>query len=354
MKKSTFVFLCLLTLAGCLPAQEIVWPGDANNNGVCNNVDVLYLAQGIFTQGPPRNTPSTGWQASQAPSWNNSTIDGVNYAHLDCSGNGLIDSTDFSAIDLNYGLTNGPIIPDIVSPNSSNAPLLQLLTPADSLSFSNTTTFVIDIALGDTINPASNISGIAFSVIYDTNFIDTVAPAIPGGFIAQQSPVLNDARDLGGRIDFVVSRTGLNTTTGFGLIGSIGIVMDDNLRVSQDFNLNFQIVDVAVMDGTGIAVPIQAKDTTMWIEALTAVGLSEAVNDQVQVYPNPSQGNFHMVHPEGIQDFQVLNTLGEVVFEGNAEGERAWQVDVRGLPAGHYFLRGFSGNGVFRRVLSLQ
>ncbi len=83
---------------------QSVWPGDFNNDGIVDNLDVLYwgLAEG-FT-GPTRPNATTDWVAQGCPEWAD-TIQGVNAKHQDADGNGIVDEDDLAVVLENYGKT---------------------------------------------------------------------------------------------------------------------------------------------------------------------------------------------------------------------------------------------------------
>ncbi len=59
--------LLFLLLSGTL-AQAQIWPGDMNNNGVVNCVDLLYWSVANGRTGSPRTNSGTQWQAHPMPS----------------------------------------------------------------------------------------------------------------------------------------------------------------------------------------------------------------------------------------------------------------------------------------------
>ncbi len=74
-----------------LSAQE-VWPGDANNNGIANAVDALYIGVAYGTEGPERDDATTDWEAQPFELWGAAFPDGTNYGYADADGDGEIDA----------------------------------------------------------------------------------------------------------------------------------------------------------------------------------------------------------------------------------------------------------------------
>src|SRR4026209_2622117 len=68
-------------------AQITVWPGDANNDGLVNNLDILNLGLGFGKQGNPRDSVSSIWKQEQVQPWTDVLPTGLNLGFTDCIGN---------------------------------------------------------------------------------------------------------------------------------------------------------------------------------------------------------------------------------------------------------------------------
>ncbi len=97
--------LQLLSLVFCwyvLPAQ-VIFPGDLNNDGRANYLDLLPLGLAYGRTGPPRPEASLAWFAQPAIPWSfQLPVSGVNFAFIDADGSGVVDSLDIAAIPFNY------------------------------------------------------------------------------------------------------------------------------------------------------------------------------------------------------------------------------------------------------------
>ena len=104
-----FTFLLLLIFACAIAhSQVIMFPGDANNDGVANQYDILPVGVAYGMEGFPRPGASPIWQPQFQPfAWpQNLPVSGVNLAFVDSDGNGLIDSLDIDAIAFNFASTS--------------------------------------------------------------------------------------------------------------------------------------------------------------------------------------------------------------------------------------------------------
>ena len=92
-----YAILVSLLLAVSLSAQQDsvrVWPGDANNNGAVNEVDVLYWGAAFGRTGPPRSPIDVLFVGYPFNPWNITFWNGVDYAHADCNGDGEVNDLD--------------------------------------------------------------------------------------------------------------------------------------------------------------------------------------------------------------------------------------------------------------------
>ncbi|MCS7085097.1 MAG: fibronectin type III domain-containing protein, partial [Bacteroidia bacterium] len=94
------------------PIPVYIWPGDANNDGVVDPIDLYVVCSAYGVGGPGRHPSQNGilWQGylSSGP-WTTSTIyrgQILNNRFLDCNGDGLIDLFDVAAAIVNRGRTH--------------------------------------------------------------------------------------------------------------------------------------------------------------------------------------------------------------------------------------------------------
>jgi PKD repeat protein len=71
-----------------------VYPGDADNDGVVNEADILPLGRFWGNEGPPRENPQTGFTMQPATAW----PEDRRMTYADADGSGVIDSMDICPI----------------------------------------------------------------------------------------------------------------------------------------------------------------------------------------------------------------------------------------------------------------
>ena len=144
---------------------DCVWPGDANGNLRANNYDLLNIGLGFGQTGPMRPFyPNPDNPIEWAPNYGFNWMDyagPVNFKHLDCDGDGIVDEMDLSAIELNYT----PEI-DVASQPTLQAPPVYLefeeteITITDD--FPDSIILTAHLILGSDTQPFDDAYGIAF------------------------------------------------------------------------------------------------------------------------------------------------------------------------------------------------
>ncbi len=217
---------------GCPP----VYPGDANYDGIANNLDLLSIGIAYGDTGNVRTDTSIAWSAKYVQDWVNVFADSTNHKHADCNGNGIINNDDTIAIIQNYGLTHQR--PILSSMNIAGAPSLYIDLPDTLSPFTN---YVIPVYLGDSLSNADSIYGIAFSIIYDPSLLvsSSLQWHTDSGWLGNYSIDLLDLqyKPAPGRIDVGVSRIDQVNKNGFGKIGILQFTTR-TLSIDQAFSMN--------------------------------------------------------------------------------------------------------------------
>jgi len=80
------------------PVEVTVWPGDTDNNGLVDELDVLPLGQYWLSQGPPPVYPGIAWTPRTVEAW---IPEAATYA--DATGDGEVNYRDLLPVGLNFG-----------------------------------------------------------------------------------------------------------------------------------------------------------------------------------------------------------------------------------------------------------
>lgn len=337
MKLSVLRYSCtifLLSLPLLVHAQEL-WPGDVNNNGIVNGVDVLYIGLAFSATGPERSDENDDWNPVTIEQlWNLSFPDGINFAYADCNGDGVVDGDDISVIEENYGLTHGEQGEDGfanglpgIDPPLSLTPSSEKAEPGNRVD--------IGLELGTTELPAHDFYGVAFQFSYDPALINNeddddedeeiefeeVDDSWITRFQDDDLEVFLMTDPTTGRGEVAITRTNQQSVPmGDGPIGLFTIVIEDIVvGLEQPRPLEFRIDRVRLIDTTLQTTAIAPDTTTIIIAPDTSLVTTSTEDDlthvdhPVELFPNPSRGDILFSTPAQVEDVKLFHLTGQSV-----------------------------------------
>lgn len=367
-RKQFLILISFLVIAFSHSAfAQLVWPGDINNNGIVNGVDLLYLGIAFDAIGPQREEESTDWEGHPFPEpWTESFPNGLNYAYADCNGNGLVEEDDFdSAVEDNFGLTHGPLFSDgYANAQGEVSPRLRL--EPQSTFAQEGDTVRIDLLLDDVASPVNNFYGMAIKLSYTNSLIEgDDGPDFDltedNWIEADNSTVLdlfvdNDGQ---GQAEFAVSRTNQQAIpVNPGVIGQISIVIEDIIVGLSDDTLRVQIDSILLIDANLEAIPVQPDTVdiviyrkTKWPRKPIAIPLLDAT-----IYPNPAEGRLIVNTPTPLKNLNIIDETGRPMPALiRQEDHNSYSIHCSGLPSGIYFLRGVWANEIiYHKIILLN
>lgn len=112
-------------------ARVMVYPGDANNDGMVNADDVLALAAYWQSRGPESIYSSITFAPREAEEWIPAAA-----TYADTDGNGVINQKDLLPIGLNFGSTvakmiHQPVVNQLIVPAMQQGEVIEILIRAD-------------------------------------------------------------------------------------------------------------------------------------------------------------------------------------------------------------------------------
>ena len=333
-----------------------VWPGDANGDGVADKNDVLSIGVAYGDTGVKRPNASLNWTGQPCNDWANSFKSGANYKNADCNGDGVVDSTDMAAVSKNYGYTH-------YKTNGGNGgptdPPLSIAFSKDSVKAGDTV--IATITLGSSSIPVKNAYGLAFSIPYNFFYVKPGKASvnlnncwlgIPG------KDLIYFLRDDSANnvIDFAVTRIDhKNVLSGYGELGKVSIVMQDNLGGKTWVNRKVVLTpsDVKFISADETPIPLYATgDSTIVTGPLSGIN-NAMLAGRFKLYPNPaSQNIFIDAGGQEISGIQMIDELGKQVFVQTNPQKGIIEVPLSGLGSGIYTIIISTKNGtVARQVL---
>ncbi|MBC6993521.1 T9SS type A sorting domain-containing protein [Neolewinella lacunae] len=347
-----FLLLCVLGHAS-LSAQP-VWPGDVNNNGVVNGVDLLYWGFAFGANGPARPTMSVAW-APQTPGapWAQSFPTGPNYAFADCDGNGVVDEEDYNdAIDENFGLTQGTLLPDgFANARPGAGPRLRMVPSATLVPLGAMVD--IDLFLDESETGPNDFYGLALKMSYTTGLLmDDDGPDFDfeenswleaGDDNAQELFVDGDGS---GAAELAFTRTNQTSVPiEAGAIGQFRVIVED-IIVGLEVDTFVIQIDSVYLVGADFSTVATVPDTVRIIVARDTSKLTSSagylsprqLEAGIQVYPNPTDAGFRLNTPFAVQQLTLTDALGRQ-WPLLPPHDRQWVPLPPDLPTGLYYLR---------------
>jgi hypothetical protein len=304
--------------------DQIVWPGDINDDHSVDNNDYLYIGVAFGATGPPRPAASIVWTAQCADSWDSTFASGVNYAHADANGDGVIGYDDTLAVYNNWGDTH----PKQGMPRTTGYPLS---ITTDKTQYRSSEVIHATIAIGQSSNPVPNLYGIAYQFeVMATGTITAVSQA--SSCIAPRLDVIRSGGPLvmylaQSRIDHIDTLT-------YGMIGTIDIALDST--VTQPDSVYIVLSNATAINRRGDTIPLSAGSSVVAVSGPLGIStISQA--DRISMYPNPSASIVHVVlgGSATATEMAITDALGRQVYVQSLV-EKINTIDLSKLPDGVY------------------
>ena len=290
-----------------------VWPGDANSDGLVDNLDVFEIGLAMSATGPSRSPGGNTYISQFANNWIGTVSTGKNRCHADCDGNGLIDLNDTLAIYNNF------LIPHAFKESSSpsNTPDLSIsANPVLSAGSWNKATIIV----GDNTNSISQLLGLAFTLNYDASMIETDSIRLVylpsflnnnGQNIQFRKKFFNDGKMFGTSV-----RTTGNNVSGNGAIAEVHFKLKAGL--AENSVLNFSLADVQKINSSGNLTALSSGNLSALIDA-NAVGLAKENKNSLSAsfFPNPSSNEITLLsNSNETVTYKLLTISGQEVGQG--------------------------------------
>lgn len=350
-----------------LSASGCVWPGDADNNDVVNHFDLLYLGLAYGAQGPARANATLAWQGQDASDWSTVTTErAVNYKNIDTNGDGSINAADTTAIVQNWNRVIHPWECDAFGPpqqNFGHAVQPALTINADTLRAGESVR--LPLLLGSVNMPLDSIYGLAFSISYDPNALKDPVRFIPSNsWFGDSSQYLYIQKNYPehGHLDVAITRTDHVPVSGWGPIGDLFIIIEDNIFVEpapvvpSDTTLKTMLYfnGLRTLNAKEKAKPLDTHPVELVIYQPTSAVHSPTDWDRnIAVFPNPAA---EVVRLESrgpdISRIEVLDVAGRLIWQTETN-EPTLQIPVKNCPNGVVFVRIFTEKGVCIRKVNI-
>lgn len=317
-----------------------VWPGDADNDGIVNNFDILPIGLHHGNTGLSRTSQTIDYTCHGSDNWNVSVtgLPAVDQKYVDCDGDGLIQSLDTNAIQLNWSQTHLKT----ASATSANVTMYidtAVTNPGD--------TVVLDVILHQSLAP-NGTYGLAFTVNYDPLLIDTSSVYVTFdnswlGLINVDMIGIQKDFYHQGELEVGLTRIDQTSVIGSGPVAQMHfIIKDDVLPKTLHKRLDLMVDNIRLIDHLAIETPVTGLTSQVLITADPALDfdkLSSDTQNKIHIAPNPVEEDLQVYSSlETIQAIHLYDITGQLVLQLNKTGNNAETLEIGTLPSGVYIL----------------
>jgi hypothetical protein len=343
---------------------DCVHPGDADADMKANVYDLLNIGLGYGTTGMERPLATENWEGQVGPDWDNHTVEGINYKHLDSNGDGFINDADINAISTNYTPEQQLNIP----PSQEGTPELSVEFSIDSLYFDGNSPSEIEVTatinLGTADLPVEGLHGLAFMLNYPQDLVPPHAVNSTyntESFLGEEESVLWLEKELYelGREDIVVTRKSGSAVTGEGGIFTTNFIIIIDViggRAERETPFTIQLENIKAVDGQGNPININAgADATFIIVDNTISTTNDPVlAAKTKVSPNPAQTQVQISTADlKAEEIEIFDTFGQSVLRQKAQIGQT-NLDISALATGMYMVYVRAEEGVVVKKLVVQ
>lgn len=340
----------------CYCANDCVWAGDANKDGRVNVADLLPMGRHMGYAGTSRTALfEDQWLAEQTTNWTYNQVNGRNMKHVDSNGDGIITEADTSAIIANYdGLNN--FVP------KQNWPIkdFPFYLHTDQTEVEPGDLVTMDIIMGNTQYPVTDLYGVAFSVQIGPNFADSSSMNLTffeDSWLTKDGPSLQmQMSTADGYVEAAVTRTNGLPASGIGVIGQLEFIVEDEADGFKDddgdvyFGVTLQSAG-GNAGGNNYNFPnagVRLKFNNPGDKVLNTIDDKKA--SDLLIMPNPASNmiTLGVSHSEIIEEVIMTDIAGRSYHMSNESN-----IDVSHLASGVYIVQVKTSENLYTQKLQV-
>lgn len=332
-----------------------VWPGDANNDLLVDNYDLLPL--GLYYGSIGNSRPdgiSNLWQAWSSFDWGILQSSGQDIKQADCNGDGIIDDNDTLAINQNFSSIHSVIAPA----NDQHTPFPPIFLSSLSGGVHPGDFVNLEVDLGNSSQPINGIYGIAFDLNFESALVEpgTTSMQFPASWIGDPGVDLlkfSNIDMLSGLIQASTVRDDHFNKNGYGSIATINFQVRPDLSTTDTIHFNF--LSVFAIDSVGTQIDL--NPLSFQVPILSTVGIGEIANSKTPVvYPNPvaAGGDFYFTADEPIGSIQILDAQGQLMKDFNTSRSNKFKCSTSDLIPGVYVIKIETTTNLYHLRLVIQ
>ncbi len=323
--------------------DDCVWPGDTDNNGIVNNLDLLSIGPALKKEGPKREIFAEYWRPFFANQWSEKTPQSVNFKHIDCNGSGLINKDDVNPVKNNFYSTNYKY--EIWGGYNIVGDELTFSDIQDSLKGGEE--FKVFMKFGE--NSLISLFGMAFTVEYDTTFLEFIGSVFEKKWLDKKIEPYSVNFNEKGNLHFgIVKYLGANVEVNNANIGSLSFKVKSNFEGNYTTLLKYKNYEKVTDDGRISQLTSSSKSLVVSNPITTVI---EDFKGLI-LYPNPTIEFVFIKSDRNFVKAELYDCLGlktEFLLENNS-------FRVTNNPTGAYMVKLTDDKGVssFERLVIVK
>ncbi|HHS95680.1 MAG TPA: T9SS type A sorting domain-containing protein, partial [Phaeodactylibacter sp.] len=347
---------------------DCVWPGDANQDGKADALDLLHIGLGYGASGPPRSGDPEEWTGQVAQDWDWETTDGINYKHLDANGDGTINEFDLLPIIHHYS----PMLYDAGFYSSNDGPVVYLDFNVDTIVINQNTGSNINITagliIGASSHPVENLHGLSLSLEYDASMTEVVngvhTQYNPFSFFGNDESVMAFGNSLynSKQLDFAMSRKADSGINGYGRVATFDFIIvvdiiDGRVESAVPFKLPIKSIRAYDAEGNIIKLNIEAKEAeVVFVKESSTSTQENGLQSKVRLFPNPAKDGSVNIEWKDLEVQSVIcyNSLGQQIKATSVENADHLLYVTDDLATGVYLLQIQTDKGLVNKKLLVQ
>ena len=222
-------------------------------------------------------------------------------------------------------------------------------------------TLVANLILGDINIPVNDVYGLAFTINYNANVVDSTQTSVVFGnsWLGTVSDKIFIAKDLPqqGAIKCAVTRIDKNTRSGLGIIGQASfIITTDNTNGKNELayqGMKVWISDLTVIDNQGQILEVnEGNDSTQVAFEPLSVTAKTLSPNELSIHPNPATNEVFISVSDNLLlgALTLIDTGGKILLSKTITTPTN-KINTIDIANGVYFVKVVSERGLLSKRL---
>jgi hypothetical protein len=348
----------------CICTDDCVWPGDADGDGRVDMLDLLSMGMDIGESGPERPfVEMDQWIGQYCDDWFGyvSSETQNNLKHADTDGDGMVQALDTASISHFYNKVH-----TLIAERDYFIKDYDISLELQDTIFEIGDLVSAEIVIGTENDPVFDINGIAMSFFFPPAVIDT--STIRGfhytdSWLTAHSMPLNLVKQSGGSLDMGLTRLGHDPTNGFGGIGKVEFIIDDDIDGFRPggryIPVDIKLEKAYIKSSSGSTFRLPSTSKRIYIDLFPEED-DETDDSQplvkLSVFPNPNPGTFTIesLNNHDIEHVELYSIDGRLVLDRKISSyAKRVEISDQALREGIYILRVQTSKGKVTRKVSI-